>query len=140
MTGQRENGRVSCIEGTCEQVGWTRRLWVRGLRDATKPGSGASVEFQIKAGPITMLGVTTKADGSFKFVVAECESRRHKIPPTGNTNTHGHFGPSVRNFLDRWFSQGPTHHFALGIGHHTEDIWLVGEALGTEVAIVPTAG
>ena len=105
-----------------------------------KPGSGASVEFQIKAGPITMLGVTTKADGSFKFVVTEGESRRHKIPPTGNTNTHGYFGKSVRTFLDRWFTQGPTHHFALGIGHHADDIRLVGEALGVEVAIVPTDG
>ncbi|MEK7413070.1 MAG: L-fucose/L-arabinose isomerase family protein [Planctomycetota bacterium] len=103
-----------------------------------KPGSGASVEFQIKAGPITMLGVTTKADGSFKFVVTEGESRRHKIPPTGNTNTHGYFGKSVKKFLDRWFSEGPTHHFALGIGHHAEDVRLVGEALGIEVAIVPT--
>lgn len=101
-----------------------------------KPGSGASVEFQLKSGPITMLGVTTKADGSFKFVVTEGESRRHKIPPTGNTNTHGWFGDSVRDFLDRWFSQGPTHHFALGVGHHAEDVRLVGEALGIEVAMV----
>jgi L-arabinose isomerase len=104
-----------------------------------KPGSGASVEFQIKSGPITMLGVTTKADGSFKFVVTEGESRRHKIPPTGNTNTHGWFGDSVRDFLDRWFSQGPTHHFALGVGHHAEDVRLVGEALGIEVAMVKGA-
>jgi L-arabinose isomerase len=103
-----------------------------------KPGSGASVEFQIKAGPITMLGLTSQADGSFKFVVAEGESRRHKIPATGNTNTHGYFGSSVRGFLSRWFAAGPTHHFALGVGHHAEDVRLVGEALGIEVAIVPT--
>src|SRR5690606_4774742 len=102
-----------------------------------KSGSGASVEFQIKAGPITMLGVTTTADGSFKFVVAEGESRRHKIPATGNTNTHGVFGPSVRRFIQRWFAEGPTHHFALGIGHHAEDIRLVGAALGIPVAVVP---
>lgn len=102
-----------------------------------KSGSGASVEFQIKAGPITMLGVTTTADGSFKFVVTEGESRRHKIPATGNTNTHGVFGSSVRRFLQRWFAEGPTHHFALGIGHHAEDIRLVGAALGIPVAVVP---
>lgn len=104
-----------------------------------KPGSGASVEFQIAAGPITMLGVTTKADGSFKFVVTEGESRRGRIPATGNTNTHGHFGPSVRDFLGRWFAQGPTHHFALGVGRHAEDVRLVGAALGVEVAVVQGA-
>lgn len=103
-----------------------------------KPGFGASVEFQIKAGPITMLGLTSKADGSFKFVVAEGESRRGKIPATGNTNTHGHFGSSVRKFLSRWFAEGPTHHYALGIGHHAEDVRLVGESLGIEVVIVAT--
>lgn len=101
-----------------------------------KPGSGASVEFQIKAGPITMLGLTSQADGSFKFVIAEGESRRGKIPATGNTNTHGHFGSCVRTFLSRWFAEGPTHHFALGIGHHAEDLRLVGDALGITVAVV----
>lgn len=101
-----------------------------------KPGSGASVEFQIAAGPITMLGVTSKGDGSFKFVVAEGESRRGKIPPTGNTNTHGWFGNDVRTFLKRWIAEAPTHHFALGVGHHAEDVRLVGEALGVEVVIV----
>lgn len=35
LVSQRDGGRVSCVEGTCEQVGWSRRLWVRGLRDAT---------------------------------------------------------------------------------------------------------
>jgi len=39
-----------------------------------KPGSGASVEFSIKEGPITMLSLGVKADGKFKFVVAEGES------------------------------------------------------------------
>ncbi|MBN8527164.1 MAG: L-fucose/L-arabinose isomerase family protein [Planctomycetes bacterium] len=101
-----------------------------------KPGSGASVEFQIAAGPMTMLGLTSQADGSFKFVVAEGESRRGKIPATGNTNTHGHFGSCVRTFLSRWFAEGPTHHFALGVGHHAEDLRLVGEAMGIETVIV----
>lgn len=101
-----------------------------------KPGSGASVEFQLKAGPITMLGLTSTADGAFKFVVAEGESRRGTIPATGNTNTHGWFGANVRRFLAAWFAEGPTHHFALGVGHHAADLRLVGEALGIETVVV----
>lgn len=58
-----------------------------------KPGSGAGVEFNIKTGPITMLSISVKADGKFKFIVAEGESVAGPIPPTGNTNTHGRFRP-----------------------------------------------
>lgn len=101
-----------------------------------KPGSGAGVEFQIKEGPITMLSIGVKADGSFKFVIAEGESIRWPIPPTGNTNTHGRFKPDVRTFLKRWVAEGPTHHFALGIGHHAATIARIAECLGIESVIV----
>jgi len=101
-----------------------------------KPGSGASVEFQIKEGPITILGITTRGDSQFKFVIAEGESVRGPIPPTGNTNTHGKFEPDVRTFLKRWVAEGPTHHFALGVGHHADAVRKVAACLGIEAAIV----
>lgn len=105
-----------------------------------KPGSGASVEFQLKAGPITMLGITQKANGQFKFVIAEGESRAGAIPATGNTNTRGYFRPDVRTFLKRWFREGPTHHFALGIGHRARALKTIGDFLGVEAVIVETGG
>jgi L-arabinose isomerase len=101
-----------------------------------KPGSGASVEFSLKAGPITMLSIGVKHDGKFKFVIAEGESMKGPIPPTGNTNTHGKFQPNVRTFLKRWVAEGPTHHFALGIGHHARAIQQIAGVLGIESAVV----
>lgn len=101
-----------------------------------KPGSGASVEFRLKTGPITMLSIGVRADGKFKFVVAEGESLDGPIPPTGNTNTHGKFKPDVRTFLKRWVAEGPTHHFALGIGHRAGTIQKIAECLGIECAVV----
>ncbi len=101
-----------------------------------KPGSGAGVEFNIRKGPITMLSIGVKADGKFKFVVAEGESLEGPIPPTGNTNTHGYFGPDIRGFLKRWVAEGPTHHFALGIGHHAETVRKIADCLGIDCAIV----
>ncbi len=101
-----------------------------------KPGAGASVEFNIKEGPITMLSIGVKADGKFKFVVAEGESVRGPIPPTGNTNTHGVFKPDVRTFLKRWVAEGPTHHFALGIGHKAATIAKLAHVLGVECSRV----
>jgi L-arabinose isomerase len=101
-----------------------------------KPGAGASVEFRIKEGPITMLSLGVTAAGRFKFVIAEGESLRGPIPPTGNTNTHGRFKPDVRTFLKRWVAEGPTHHFALGIGHHAESLRQIAGVLGIDSAVV----
>ncbi len=97
-----------------------------------KPGSGAGVEFSLKTGPITMLSIGVKPDGQFKFIIAEGLSERRPIPPTGNTNTHGRFMPDVRTFLKRWVAEGPTHHFALGIGHHARTIAKIAEVFGIE--------
>jgi L-arabinose isomerase len=101
-----------------------------------KPGFGASVEFRIKEGPITMLGIGIARGGKFKFVIGEGESARGPIPPTGNTNTRGYFLPDVKTFLKRWVAEGPTHHFALGIGHHARTIQLIGELLDLETAVI----
>ncbi|NLE44279.1 MAG: arabinose isomerase [Chloroflexi bacterium] len=101
-----------------------------------KPGSGASVEFKIREGPITLLGVTSTAAGRPKFVIAEGESVRGPIPATGNTNTRGHFGPDAVTFLKRWVAEGPTHHFSLGTGHHAETLRLIADLLGIESATV----
>jgi L-arabinose isomerase len=103
-----------------------------------KPGSGASVEFKIRPGPITMLGVTLNAQGRFKFVVAEGRSVDGPIPATGNTNTRGFFEPDVRTFLKRWTREGPTHHFALGTGHRAETLRRLAEVMGIECAVVGT--
>ena len=101
-----------------------------------KPGSGAGVEFKIKEGPITMLSIGLTAQGTFKFVIAEGESVRGPIPPTGNTNTRGFFKPDVRTFLTHWVAEGPTHHFALGIGKHARTIKKLGDAIGIQSVIV----
>jgi len=101
-----------------------------------KPGKGASVEFKIKEGPITMLSVGVTAQGKFKFIIAEGESVHGPIPATGNTNTRGFFCPEVRTFLKRWVAEGPTHHFALGVGHRAQAIRRVGGVLGLETIIV----
>ncbi|MPR33941.1 L-fucose/L-arabinose isomerase family protein [Salmonirosea aquatica] len=101
-----------------------------------KPGFGAGVEFQIKEGPITMLSISSTYEGKFKFVLAEGESLKGPIPPTGNTNTRGFFKPDVRTFLKRWMKEGPTHHFALGVGHHAGTIQKIANYLGIESVVI----
>ena len=101
-----------------------------------KPGFGAGVEFKIKEGPITMLSITSTYEGKFKFVIAEGESVTGPIPPTGNTNTRGFFQPDIRTFLQRWIREGPTHHFALGVGHHAQTIKKIADYLAIESVII----
>ncbi len=101
-----------------------------------KPGSGASVEFKIKEGPITMLSISSTFEGKFKFIIAEGASVRGPIPATGNTNTRGYFKPDIRTFLKRWVAEGPTHHFALGIGNHAETIKKIADYLNIESVII----
>ena len=101
-----------------------------------KPGYGAGVEFKIKEGPITMLSISSTYEGKFKFVITEGMSVAGPIPPTGNTNTRGAFQSDVRTFLKQWVKEGPTHHFALGIGHHAETIKKIATYLNIEAVIV----
>lgn len=101
-----------------------------------KPGHGASVEFKIKEGPITMLGITQTDNGKFKFVIGEGISKAGPIPPTGNTNTRGFFEPTTKEFIKKWVMECPTHHYALGIGHHADTIAKIADILGIEWIIV----
>lgn len=101
-----------------------------------KPGSGASVEFKLKEGPITMLGITQDSEGKLKFVIGEGMSEKGPIPPTGNTNTRGHFDPNIRDFIKKWVMAGPTHHYALGIGHKADTIAKIAEILGIDYEII----
>lgn len=101
-----------------------------------KPGFGAGVEFKIKEGPITMLSINSTFEGKFKFIIAEGQSVEGPIPPTGNTNTRGFFKPDVRTFLKKWMKEGPTHHFALGVGHHAATIAKIAGYLGLEAVVI----
>ena len=101
-----------------------------------KPGFGASVEFKVKEGPITLFGITQTYNGKLKFIIGEGLSKKGPIPPTGNTNTRGFFGPDTKTFVKEWVRQGPTHHYALGIGHRAATIEKLGKVLGIETVVV----
>ena len=101
-----------------------------------KYGKGVSVEFKVKHGPITILGLTHRRDGAFKFVVAEGESTPGEITATGNTDTLARFAPDVATFVENWSKAAPTHHFALGIGHQISRIQKVARLLGLDVEVV----
>jgi len=82
-----------------------------------KAGSGISVEFTVKTGPITILTCTQTRDGNLKFMSAQGECIPGPLMRIGNTNSRLKFNLPPAEFVDAWCAEAPTHHCALGIGH-----------------------
>ncbi len=95
-----------------------------------KPGSGVSVEFKLKTGPVSLLSCSVGGDGKLKLISARGTSMPGAIPQTGNTNTQCRFAVPATEFVERWCEAGPTHHLALGIGDRTEEIGIFARMMG----------
>ncbi|MCH5377733.1 MAG: arabinose isomerase, partial [Planctomycetes bacterium] len=67
---------------------------------------------------------------------AEGESLPGPIPQTGNTNTRCWFGAGVSTFIENWSLEAPTHHFALGVGHHADTLQKIADVLGIESVVI----
>ena len=98
-----------------------------------KSGSGIGVEFSLKAGPVTLLSINVDRNGQFRMIAAEGTSIAGDIPQTGNTNTRVSFGGDVCDFLTKWCESGPTHHLALGVGHHMKTLKKFSKISGVEL-------
>lgn len=108
-----------------------------------KRGYGVSVEAQVRNGPITILGLTQTADGRLKWIAAQGWSMPGDILRIGNTNTRLRFTEQpddnsfdVADWMNRWVSQGPTHHVALGVGHQIPTIQNFAKLMGHQCVVV----
>jgi len=99
-----------------------------------KRGSGLSVEFTVRHGPVTIVGCTQTAEGRLKLIVAEGESIPGPTMRIGNTNSRLRFPVAPAEFLEGWCAEGPTHHVALGVGHRAAEVRKVASLLGLELA------
>lgn len=128
LMGHDGPGHVAISEG---------RPTLRGLKlYHGKRGAGLSVEFNVRHGPVTILGCTQTADGRLKLIAAEGESIPGPTFRIGNTNSRLRFGLPPGPFLDAWCAEGPTHHVALGVGHRIDEIRRVARLLDVELAVV----
>lgn len=82
-----------------------------------KQGTGVSVEAKVRSGEITNLGCTQTIDGKLKFIITEAESTNGETMTIGNTQTPVKFKKDPDSYMDEWFCESPTHHFAMSIGH-----------------------
>jgi L-arabinose isomerase len=101
-----------------------------------KRGYGVSVEFGVKAGPVTLCGVTQRRDGGLRLVVSEGEVVPGPLLEIGNTSSRVDFGRDPGEWVDDFCAQGPAHHWALGVGHHATTLTRLADLTGLEVCVV----
>ena len=101
-----------------------------------KPGSGLSIQMEVAKGPITMLSVCQGAAGEVYLLVAEGESVPGPTLQIGNTNSRYRFGRPIREFMNAWSLAGPSHHCAIGTGHHAGAILKLGALLDLEAIVI----
>jgi len=80
--------------------------------------------------------LTQTRDGRLKMIAAEGESLPGPILRIGNTNSRLRFALPPAEFVNRWCAEGPTHHCALGVGHHLGELRKVARLAGLELAEV----
>lgn len=97
-----------------------------------KRGWGVSVEFDVKAGPVTTFGIGQERDGRYVFVASEGEVVPGPLLQIGNTTSRVDFGCHPGEWVDEWSASGVDHHWALSTGHRAQDFRAAANLLGIE--------
>jgi L-arabinose isomerase len=101
-----------------------------------KRGWGVSVEFDVKHGPVTLLGLGQDRDGSLAFVASEGTVVPGALLEIGNTTSRVDFGKDPGIWVDEWSATGIGHHWSLSIGHRAETYKAAASLLGIDFRVV----
>jgi L-arabinose isomerase len=95
-----------------------------------KSGHGLGIDFDMQQGPVTLLNLSQFAAGeTFKLIYTVAEVIPGPILKIGNPNCRVRVSLPIHDFIDAWCQQGPSHHFALGLGDQSTSIETFAEAM-----------
>ncbi len=97
-----------------------------------KRGWGVSVEFDVKHGPVTTLGLGQDRDGSLALIASEGVVIDGPLLAIGNTTSRVDFGMDPGLWVDEWSQTGVGHHWALSVGHRAADYKAAANLLGID--------
>lgn len=97
-----------------------------------KRGWGVSVEFDVRPGPVTLLGLGQDRDGSLSFVASEGTVVPGPLLAIGNTTSRVDFGRDPGEWVDEWSATGIGHHWSLSVGARAGDYRAAASLLGID--------
>jgi L-arabinose isomerase len=97
-----------------------------------KRGWGVSVEFDVRPGPVTLLGLGQDRDGALAFVASEGTVVPGPLLAIGNTTSRVDFGRDPGEWVDEWSATGIGHHWSLSLGHRASDYKAAANLLGID--------
>ncbi|GAB2824907.1 arabinose isomerase [Streptomyces daliensis] len=101
-----------------------------------KRGWGVSVEFDVRHGPVTLVGVGQGRGGRYRLVAAQgrvVDGPRLRI---GNTTSRVDFDTDPGEWTDAWSASGVGHHWALATGHLLPELRALADLTGLELSEV----
>lgn len=101
-----------------------------------KRGRGVSVEFDVRHGPVTLLGLGQDRDGSLSLVASEGAVVPGPLLSIGNTTSRVDFGRDPGGWVDAWSATGVGHHWSLSLGHRAADYAAAASLLGVDFRTV----
>jgi L-arabinose isomerase len=54
----------------------------------------------------------------------------------GNTQTPVKFNTDVDSYMEKWFQESPTHHFAMSVGHNASLFKKTADILGINAVVI----
>lgn len=97
-----------------------------------KRGYGVGVEFDVRPGPVTLLGLGQDRDGSLSFVASEGTIVPGPSLSIGNTTSRVDLGQDPGEWVDAWSATGVGHHWSLSVGARAADYQAAASLLGID--------
>jgi len=95
-----------------------------------KRGWGVSVEFDVRHGPVTLFSVGQEADGRLVFIASKGMAVAGDTLAIGNTSTCVDLGRDPGEWVDDWSASGTGHHWALSVGHLSDQVKAAASLVG----------